>query len=336
MKKTWGDITLRLSVAEIKKMQQGQNIRGLYAISRFETRTTEKAGRFGLMNICDITGSMPAKIWNITAIHEEAAKAGSFLKITGVTGTYNNEVQLIVSDLITATESEISAALHELVPHVDGDLTKMYREICDAIEAISHPALRRTVELLVRDNGQNSRRFQTHPGALGYHHAALGGLMQHTYEVLTYALDFCRRDASLNRDMMVALAVLHDIGKLEEIEVDDYGQPAGFTKAGKLLGHIGLGLKRVAAAGAEAGLEPETALVLEHGIYSHHGAPEWGSPVLPKTKEAQIIHYLDNISAKSDQFTAAARQLEPGSFSAYDRSLQREVYKPEWPGREEE
>lgn len=309
-------------------MQQGQSVKGLYAISRFETRTTDKAGRFGLMNIGDITGSMPAKIWNITAVHEEAAKSGSFLQITGVVGSYNKEAQLIVSDLAAATESEIRAALPELVSHVDGDAAQMYREICEAVAAIGHPALRRTVELLIRDNEQNSHRFQTYPGALSYHHAAVGGLLKHTHEVLVYALDFCRRDVSLNRDMMVALATLHDIGKLEEIEVDGYGLPAGFTKAGKLLGHIALGLKRVAAAGAEAGLDPETALVLEHGIYSHHGAPEWGSPVLPKTKEAQLIHYLDNISAKNDQFAAAARQVETGGFSAYDRGLQREIYKP--------
>ncbi|MCX7779585.1 MAG: HD domain-containing protein [Negativicutes bacterium] len=319
---------MRLSVGEIKKMQQGQAVSGLYAVSRFEARTTEKAGRFGIFTVSDVTGSMAARLWNIAPSQEEALKSRSFLKLKGITGCYNNEVQLTVNELIIPSAEEIGGCLRELAPHVDGDLAAMYREILAAAAAIRHPGLRGTVEALIKEDLIVSRKFQYHPGALSYHHAAIGGLLKHTHEVLSYAMDFCRRDGGLNQDMMTALAILHDIGKVEEIEVDGYGLPVGFTKSGKLLGHICLGLKMVAAAGRSVGLDQETALVLEHGIYSHHGAPEWGSPVLPKTKEAQLIHYLDNISAKNDQFDLAVRQVEPGSFSAYDRGLQREIYKP--------
>lgn len=319
---------MHLSLYDIRQQPPGETVSGIFAITRFEARSSDRAGRFGLLTLSDITGTMGAKLWNLQPAQEALLQANRYLKISGCVNLYQNEKQIIVQDVTAPAESEVRERLKYLVPHADCDLEEIYRDMLAAAEGIGHIALRRTVLLLIRDNPEISSRFRLYPGALSYHHAVVGGLMQHTHEVLSYAQDFCRRDSALNQDMMTALAILHDIGKVEELAVDPYGLPTGFTKEGKLLGHIALGLKLVNAAGTEAGLDRETALLLEHGIYSHHGAPEWGSPVLPKTKEAQLIHYLDNISAKNDQFEAATRQVDGGSFSPYDRGLQREIYKP--------
>jgi 3'-5' exoribonuclease len=308
-------------------MKPGQPVGGLFAVSKFEARTSERAGRFGQITVSDLTGMMSAKIWGIAAHQEETIRNHPIVRLTATTNAFNEELQLIINAIEAAPEEDIRTYVKELIPFAERDVEEMYAEALNAVESISNPALRQAVRSLIADDPVRRDKFRLHPAAVRNHHAVVGGLLQHTCEILGCGMDFCRRDETLNRDILTAMIVLHDIGKTEEIEVDRFGMPTGFTKEGKLLGHIPLGMRLFADAARIAGVDAETLLVVEHGIYTHHGLPEWGSPIPPKIREAQLLHYLDNISAKNDQFRLAAKLQEDGTFT-YDKGLQREVYRP--------
>lgn len=153
----------------------------------------------------------------------------------------------------------------------------------------------------------------------------LAACRKDTLEVAENAADCCARNDKINKDLLITAALIHDIGKVREIEVDALGLPVGFTKAGKLLRHISLGIEMIEEACEEARLEEELRLILKHCILSHHGLPEWGSPVEPMILEAELLHYLDNLSAKSEQFTREQERTEPGSFNK-SFVLRRDIY----------
>jgi 3'-5' exoribonuclease len=161
------------------------------------------------------------------------------------------------------------------------------------------------------------------------------GLLEHTLSVTgncqRMAEHYREQGYAIDRDLLITGALLHDIGKTEELE----GPPApAYTTPGRLLGHIVLGIHRVGQQGALIDELPEDRLLLvQHLIASHQGKPEWDSPRVPQTMEALILHYADDLDAKMNQAAHALEDVDPGEWSSYDRSLGRQMYLPPRPGR---
>jgi 3'-5' exoribonuclease len=166
----------------------------------------------------------------------------------------------------------------------------------------------------------------TAPAAKALHHAYAGGLLEHTLAVTRLCLALADLYPRLDRQILFMGAVCHDMGKIWEISS---GLNADYTQAGRLLGHISLGLDRLAPFLASSGLEPSLAEHLRHLILSHHGAREFGSPVLPATAEALALHYADNTDAKLNQTDAALAGLGPGEsgWSSFVPGLDRFLFR---------
>jgi 3'-5' exoribonuclease len=189
--------------------------------------------------------------------------------------------------------------LHAFLPRIAGDTTKLWDWIDKRRAEISTPALRRAVDLFYADD--NFRlKLELTPGSVNGHHAKLGGLLLHVFEVTSIARGTAKTMGA-NTDLVVAGALLHDIGKVEAYGID--GGIFANTPCGLLLGHVVLGClmleRRMAALGHRVCTEGQL-LDLQHMILSHHGSLEFGSPVQPMTTEAEIVHWADEASAKAN------------------------------------
>jgi 3'-5' exoribonuclease len=213
-------------------------------------------------------------------------------------------------------------------PWARRDVEEMYAELLNLVTVIQNRPLKDLVLNMLHRHG---KVFKTHPAACSIHHAYRGGLLEHTLLVARTALALGTiyngaYPQGVNRDILLAGAILHDIGKLAEI---DPGSVKTFTLEGNLVGHIVLGHAMIREAAAEiAGLEPADLVHLEHLILSHQGRPEWGSPQEPKSAEAIILHYADDCDAKMSIFFGALAQDAAGEdFTTPRNVLGRRFYK---------
>lgn len=315
-----------MRLGEVTKNPKGFRISGIYQVSRFEVKTAKNGKPYGDCIVSDPSLEMAAKYWDISPENAVLFQRNSILGIEATLDYFKESPQLTIDRAYVPSRQEIEQSLQMLGLMAPRDIDDMYLELQDLIASVRHTKLRQMMLYIFVENISFAEQFKRHPGAVRNHHAYIGGLMQHTLEVAEAALDQCVRNDRINKDLLLAAALVHDIGKVREIEVDTMGLPVGFTKEGKLLRHISLGMELVGQACREAQVEEEVDVILKHCILSHHGQAEWGSPVAPMILEAELLHYLDNLSAKTEQFVREQERLEPGEFTK-SNILRREVYR---------
>ena len=317
-----------MKLAAVIKNEQGFRVTGIYRISRFELKRAKTGKRYGDCMISDSSADIPAKCWDIEEEQAAVLTSHIILSVTGVLDFYKEAAQLTITDVAVPSDEERTAALKELGLTSKRDRKDMADGLDRLIQSVRRDDLRRLLCYVFSSADGFGASFLRHPGAVWNHHAWIGGLAEHTLEVAELADTYCQRTTGISRDILLTAALLHDIGKVQEIETDLLGLPLGFTAKGKLLRHIYLGMEQVEQACRQVGASAETALILKHCILSHHGQPEWGSPVEPMMMEAEILHYLDNISAKTDMFSRETERTAPGGFTR-SQTLKRDIYRPE-------
>ena len=154
-----------------------------------------------------------------------------------------------------------------------------------------------------------------YPAAQKNHHAELAGLLYHEKRMLMMAERVCEVYTNLNKDLLMAGVILHDIEKIDEIESNELGISPGYSFEGKMLGHLVLGVREIEKLSIELGMSREKAVMLEHMMLSHHYEPDFGSPKKPMFIEAEMLHYLDMIDAKMFDMEEVLEKTEPGKFS---------------------
>lgn len=315
-----------MKLGELVRNPKGARLTGIYRVSRFELKTAKNGKTYGDCFISDHSFDVPAKFWDISGEYSQILQQNLVLHIEATLDHFKDAPQLIIDSVAIPSRQEIDAALNALGIMASQDIGQLYETLKAAIAGVECPALRQVLEYIFIADTEFAEKFKRHPGAVKNHHACIGGLLQHTVEIATTALDYCARYPRVNKDILLAAALIHDIGKVREIEVDALGLPVGFTKEGKLLRHIYLGMEIVDQVCRRFNLEAELCLILKHCIYSHHGQAEWGSPVEPMILEAEILHYLDNLSAKTEQFIREEDKALPGGFNR-STTLRREIYR---------
>ncbi|SMD09287.1 3'-5' exoribonuclease YhaM family protein [Sporomusa malonica] len=316
-----------MKLGELVKNQKGFRLSGIYRISRFEVKTAKNGKAYGDFLVSDHSLDVPAKYWDISGELVMLLQQNVVVRVEAILDYFKEAPQLIIEGVSVPSRNEIDEALKSLGMMASQDIDEMVQELMASIAGVNNKSLREMLEYIFVANKSFAEKFKRHPGAVKNHHACIGGLLQHTLEVVKTALDYCARNGRINKDLLLAAALVHDIGKVREIDVDAFGMPVGFTKEGKLLRHIYLGMELVEQACREVAAEHELSLILKHCIYSHHGQAEWGSPVEPMILEAELLHYLDNLSAKTEQFIREEDRAEPGGFTR-SYTLRRDVYRP--------
>ncbi|MBA2124228.1 hypothetical protein B9J78_04750 [bacterium Unc6] len=308
----------------INGLKEGEFVDGIYVVREKQVPTTKKGDLYLTLVLSDKTGCIEARKWDITRNLADTINVADYVRITGVVGSYRKQLQLNISNFIRTESKNINPSLY--IPTTDKDIEELWDKLISVIKQIKNPYIVKLFENLFRDE-KMSVAFKTAPAAVEFHHAYLGGLLEHTVSMLNIAEVLIEFYPILDRDILIAGIVLHDIGKTEELA---YDTTIYYTDSGKLIGHIILGA--TIAKGLIDRIEnfPKSIEnIILHLILSHHGEIEWGAPKRPQCTEAIAVHHIDNIDAKLAGFeNILKKDKDPTSaWTEYSKMFDHQLYK---------
>jgi 3'-5' exoribonuclease len=311
----------KIFVAELK---DGESVTSFFMAAQVQLRQRRRGEPFLTLSLTDRTGEISAVMWEGAADAARDLDDGDIVKINGTVGTYHGDRQLTVARLRKAVPEEVS--LDEYMPRSEKDPNQLLGDLKLAVDQMRNPHLRQLLEGLLADP-DILQAWKAAPAAKGIHHAVLGGLLEHTASVVGLCRLLADYYPAVDRDMLLAGAMLHDLGKIRELS---WERAFDYTDEGRLLGHIALGAMLVEERiRAIPGFPGPLAQRLLHCILSHHGELAWGSPKRPKTLEAMVLHYAEDLDGKINSFLAFSRTSpdpqRPG-WTQFNRSLDRYLY----------
>lgn len=257
-------------------------------------RTTRDGRPYLLCTYTDRTGQAKGVFWDVPDEVEQWAKAGAAVLVTGKVTMYKNAIQITTTDLNPWVRPDMA----EFLPRSKRSREQMIDELKQHIASLSEPWGSLVETVLQKPDFWP--RFINAPAARKMHHAYISGLLEHTLSMARLAVIVAGHYAYVDRDLLLTGVLLHDAGKATEYDISD-----GFTFSddGRLVGHIVRAITMVEGAAAELpDFPPEKLRHLVHLIASHHGTQEWGSPVVPKTLEAVLLHQLDLLDSRVQGF----------------------------------
>ncbi|HET9164286.1 MAG TPA: HD domain-containing protein [Solirubrobacterales bacterium] len=309
----------------LRELEDGQRVKGVYAVRERELRRKRNGEPWLRLVLCDSGGSAEAVAWEDAEALYALAAPGTAVEVGGVfeqSERWGAKVKL--SSLAEAAPGSYDP--DDLAPESEVSFVELERELRQLLETVREPQLR---ELLERFFGERSaiwERFRDAPAAKVYHQAYRHGLLEHTVSVAQAVSAAANFFPGIDREVAVAGALLHDIGKT--IAYNDDPLAIDLTDAGRLQGEIPLGYYTVRREIEEIpGFDPGLAQAVLHIILSHHGSLEHGSPVVPATREAVLVHMIDNLGGRLGSFDRLERELPDGeSWSRFDRALSGSAY----------
>lgn len=285
----------------MKNIMKGRHVRDIevggiavgFFLVREKTMAQTKAGKAYLtLDLQDASGRIDAKVWDSAEAMGEQFGKGDVVKVQAMVEEYRGEPQLNVRRIRKAEEGEYD--LSEMLPRTPEDVDELWQTLCGSMASIENEWL---VKLLGSffDDESFREAFKRSVAARDVHHAYIGGLLEHTVSVARVC-DFFAGHYGADRDLLLAGAVLHDVGKVVEL---DSVREFNYTVPGGMIGHIVLGVQMVSERISRIeGFPEELAMLIEHMVLSHQGQADWGSPIPPKTREAVLLHFADNVDTK--------------------------------------
>jgi len=297
---------------------------GFFLCARKERRTG-RTGPYLVLGLQDVTGEIDAKVFQDADEASRQFEVGEFVAVQGRGNLFNQRIELIVERIrrVIPGDEALGFRPEDCIPSSPRAVDEMWSELESRLAAVESVPLR---ALLVDIVGRHGERLRIWPAGRQVHHAYRSGLLEHVLQIMEIVGVLADR-YGLRRDLLVAGALLHDLGKLREL---DYEVAVEYSVEGNLVGHIVLGAAMLREALADHPDVPaELALEIEHLILSHHGARELGSPVKPMTAEALVLAAVDDLDAKLHQVRRhLAADTTDGRFTTYHRYLDRALFKP--------
>ena len=304
----------------LRELQDGSPVECALVVREAELRARRDGGQYLRLTLGDRTGSIPANVWDDVAAVARVATVGAAVRVSGrlqVGSRYGAELKL--SGLCAAEPGSFDEA--DLLDGPPRSAALMETDLRELVATVQDRDLHRLLELVFGEGSVTWASYRAAPAAKHFHQAYRHGLLEHSLSVAQAVSAISATFTGIDRDVAVAGALLHDIGKL-----DAYAFAGGaieMTDAGKLQGEIPLGYYRVRRLidGID-GFDPCTAEALLHIILSHHGSLEYGSPVVPCTREATLVHFCDNLGGRLGSFDRLEKALPDGAaWSGFDRAL---------------
>jgi 3'-5' exoribonuclease len=308
----------------IKEINENDKVESIFLVKQKSISFTKAGTPYLNLTLIDKTGEVNGKVWEQAEKLAKLFQKDDFIKIKSTAVTYQNSLQLNISSIIPLSPSEID--ITNFLPQAKNDIEQTFLKLKALIEEVSNAHLKKLLDLFIADD-QLIRLFKIAPAAKKMHHVYLGGLLEHTLSLSNLILQISKHYEGLNVDLLLTGGILHDIGKIHELT---YSRSFDYSDSGRLIGHITLGVEMI---NEKIRLIPdfpqELAVELRHLIISHHGEYQYGSPKRPKTLEAFILYYLDDLDAKVEEIQSFIQREEENQTkcAGYHQMLERFIYK---------
>lgn len=297
----------------INELMDGQHVFSQYLVSSSNKCVNTKGKNYLNITLQDRTGEIAAKKWEVYPEDLSIFTPGNIVSVEGEVLSYNGSLQLKIISGETINRDGMDTS--RFVPNSPVSIDTLKQELGAFVTSIKNEQIRTLTEYLIK---KFKNRYLEYPAATRNHHNYLHGLLFHSLSMAKDADALAKLYPSLNRDLLIAGTLLHDIGKTIELS----GPVAtNYTTEGKLLGHISIMQAEIRMAAKELGMlnendeEEEIPMLLEHMVLSHHGQPDYGSPVKPMTREAIALSMIDDFDAKMVMIDKALETIEPGTFT---------------------
>ena len=309
---------------KIKDFRAGDFVVGFFYIKVSEMKTTTTNNRYMNFTFSDNTGEINAKLWDSDEENVRRFPAGIIIKAEGRIADWQGQLQFKIERIRKSLETD-AIAVEEFIPSAPETGEEMLSYIENTIAGFKNNDLKTLASAVI---GHYRDRLLIYPAAKANHHSVRCGLLFHVSSMLRAAEALTSVYSFLDKDLLYTGVILHDIGKIEEMNISDSGLVDSYSVKGILLGHITQGVGIIGEFSVKTGIDPEITLLIQHMILSHHYIPEHGSPKFPLFPEAEMLHYLDIMDARMYDMKKAFESQDAGTFSERMRSLDnRQIYK---------
>jgi len=311
----------------INEIEPGEAINDIYLVKDPILRSTTRGDLYIAMFLSDRTGQLNGRMWQATETIYRALPKPGFVHVQGRSELYQDNLQIIVNSIQPIDPGKVS--IEDFLAHTDKDTKQLFEEVKKMMEGIGNLQLKALVGEFLSDKNLMDK-FCEAPGGMKLHHDYIGGLLEHTHNMLQVATAILPLYPQVQADLVLAGIFLHDMGKTEELT---YDMAFSYTDSGQLIGHIAQTLvmvNRKADALAAKGTQIDRHIldILSHIILSHHGEYEFGSPKLPATPEAFMVYYIDDLDAKLNQVASAIdSELGDSNWTQWKNALQTRLYR---------
>jgi 3'-5' exoribonuclease len=311
----------------INEMAPGETVDDIYLVKEPVLRSTSRGDLYIAMFLCDKTGQLNGRVWQASEAMYKALPKPGFIRVQGRSEVYQNSLQIVVNNISVIDTSKVN--LDDFLARTDKDVDRMFADVRRIVGAVKNRQLKAIADEFLADE-RLMKKFCSCPGGMSMHHDYIGGLLEHTWNMLRVASAILPLYPDVQADLVLTGIFIHDMGKTEELT---YDTTFSYTDSGQLIGHITktvLILHKKAGTLAGKGVQIDGAVLdsLGHIILSHHGEYEFGSPKLPATPEAFMVYYIDDLDAKMNQVTRLIVD-EPGdsNWTGWQKPLETKLYR---------
>ena len=304
----------------IAEFTDHDRIEGQFLLGSVSKGVNANGGSYFSVELRDASGQITAKKWDATLEDEQIFIAGNVIEIVGETNRYRDALQLKILSAELVPLEEINAERFVKAPPISKQ--ELIKKFNNYVESVKNADCRKILDYMIEKYGD---KIFSYPAAVSIHHEYSSGLLMHSISMADLAA-FLAPIYEADYDLLVTGCLLHDLGKITELEGPIVYK---YSLEGKLLGHISIMAAEIRKAAEELNITSEIPVLLEHMVLSHHGQPDFGSPVMPLTKEALLLSLIDNLDSKMVVINKAISDIEPGSFTNKLFPLDnRAFYKP--------
>jgi len=305
----------------LKDYREGDRVAGVYLCKYKQAAVTKNGKSYFNVVLQDKSGTMDAKVWDPNSAGIAEFDTMDYIELNGEVNSFQSMLQVSIKWARVCKEGEYDPA--DYLPCTEKNIEEMYAELTGMINKTKDPWLKQLLQEFFVNDEDFIRKFKMSSAAKAVHHGFVGGLLEHTVSVARMCEFYCTQYPMLKRDLLIAAALCHDMGKIREIApfpVNDY------TDDGNLLGHIVMGVEMVGEKIRNIkGFPPVLAGELKHCILAHHGEFEYGSPKKPAIMEAVALNFADNTDAKMETFTEILKNTDQTDWLGYNRLFESNV-----------
>ena len=307
----------------VKDIKEKDHVAESFLVTKKDIGISKSGKPYIILRLMDSTGTLEARAWENADALKELFNVDEVCRVKGYAVSYQGACQINVTDIRSLPPEQYS--IREYLPASEREPAEMMEELEAVLAGLGDVNIKALLKLMF-DDPDVKERFMLAPAAKMMHHSYLGGLLEHVLSMCGLADKVAAHyKGVIDRDLLTAGAILHDIGKIYELE---YRKSFGYTDEGRLIGHITMGIELVDAKIKEiAGFPPELAMNVKHLMLSHHGHLEFGSPKRPKTIEAVVLYYLDDLDAKVNAISTLIAVDDGQRWSPYQRMFERPIFK---------